>query len=194
MVTLELYSNKAENIVVDKTNYISIFKTIRGVFRESTSLINPSIQIAITSSDYLKVYANETQVKDNQGVDIITIADIPALFKCNYVYINEFGRYYYITDIICIRNNLYELQCKVDVLMSHKAKILALKQCLIERNQYNYNKFLNDDNYQTDSLVDIEYIEPWYDSGALDLKKDISIGGGVDNNILITVAGNEGIA
>ena len=44
----------------------------------------------------------------------------------NYCYIPSFNRYYFITDIISVRNNIWRINCDVDVLMSFKTEILNL--------------------------------------------------------------------
>lgn len=44
----------------------------------------------------------------------------------NYCYIPEFNRYYYITDIVSVRTNLWRVSCTVDVLMSYQTQILNL--------------------------------------------------------------------
>ena len=44
----------------------------------------------------------------------------------NYCYIEEFGRYYFITDIVSVRTNLWRIRCSVDVLMSFAQEILNL--------------------------------------------------------------------
>lgn len=71
--------------------------TLTGSLRNESNVINPTIRIEI---------------------------DNPAL--CNYAYIPEFGRYYYITDMRSIRTNLWELSMHVDVLMSFADAIRAL--------------------------------------------------------------------
>ena len=52
----------------------------------------------------------------------------------NYCYIPAFGRYYYITNIIAIRKNLFQLQLKCDVLMTYQTEIYSL-QALIDREE-----------------------------------------------------------
>ena len=43
----------------------------------------------------------------------------------SYNYCNFNGRYYWVTDITSVRNNLFEVQCSVDVLASWKNEIMA---------------------------------------------------------------------
>lgn len=42
----------------------------------------------------------------------------------NYAYIPQFGRYYYIVDVSSVRNGLWQIAFKCDVLMSFKDYIL----------------------------------------------------------------------
>ena len=48
---------------------------------------------------------------------ILVASETPPI--CNYASIPAFGRYYYVTDIRCVRSGIYELHMAVDVLMSH---------------------------------------------------------------------------
>lgn len=71
--------------------------TLTGSLRGESSVIKPSILIeAVNISDY------------------------------NYCYIAEFGRYYYINNIISVRTSLWRIECSVDVLMSFQTQILNL--------------------------------------------------------------------
>ena len=45
-----------------------------------------------------------------------------------YNYVSFEGRYYFITDIVSVRNDLWELQCEIDVLATYKTEILASTQ------------------------------------------------------------------
>ncbi len=53
--------------------------------------------------------------------EIIIEASNPSIY--NYMHIPLFHRYYYITDITSIRNNLWRISGKVDVLMSFDDEI-----------------------------------------------------------------------
>jgi len=70
---------------------------LSGALRGECSVINPSFNIeVINPSNY------------------------------NYCYIPDFGRYYYITNIVSVRTNIWRIDCNVDVLMSFKDAILNL--------------------------------------------------------------------
>lgn len=70
---------------------------LTGSLRNESSVINPSILIEIDNPSYY-----------------------------NYAYISEFNRYYFITDMISVRTNLWRINMSVDVLMSFASDILNL--------------------------------------------------------------------
>ena len=111
---MNLYHNNAERNRVDKTNFLESVSTLNGYLRDKTSITNPSI--------------------------IIEMSEFPTF---NYVYIPKFNRYYYVTNILSIATNLWQIDMHVDVLMSYRDEILDT-ECIIERNQYDYNAFLVD--------------------------------------------------
>ena len=91
------------------SKYIAEVMTLTGTLRDASSVTNPVIRI-----------------ETNNPV------------SANYAYISEFGRYYYINDIISLRTNLWELHLKVDVLMSFatgiKASIAIVEETSLEGN------------------------------------------------------------
>lgn len=70
---------------------------------------------------------NERNLTLKNGSSIITPTFLVTgeSFDFNYCYFN--GRYYWVTDIISVRNELWEVQCRVDVLASWKNEILNSK-------------------------------------------------------------------
>ena len=90
---ITLYNNLSERNVIDKT--LTNALAIEGTLRESVSVTAP----------------------------VMTIQGGIAIVGYNYCYIEDFYRYYFITDIKSIRNNLWALTLKVDVLMSFKNDI-----------------------------------------------------------------------
>lgn len=95
-----------------------------GVLRDSTNIMNPSIDIRI-----------------GEKADIF----VPDLTECNYVYIPNFNRYYFITDFTVIRNTMGNFTCHVDVLKTFASEIKANK-ALVRRasSKKYYTKMIDD--------------------------------------------------
>lgn len=55
---------------------------------------------------------------------------------CNYAYISELHRYYWITDTRIVRNGLYEIQLKSDPLKSFAADIMELPAYCMRTDRY----------------------------------------------------------
>ena len=49
----------------------------------------------------------------------------------NYMYIADFGKYYFITNIISVRTGLWLVTASIDVLESYKSEILSLNVILL---------------------------------------------------------------
>lgn len=111
-----LYLNLSASNVVDKEleeRYQS-----GGTLREGTSIIDPVILIE----------GGETLFATN---------------PINYIYVPIFNRYYYVTNIISVQNQLWEIHCHVDVLMSYKDNIRA-QTAVVARQEGTYNMYLDD--------------------------------------------------
>ena len=92
--TANFYKNSAESHRVDKTEYLTSVFSAGISLREETNIIYPTI--------------------------LLQYDKVPDF---NYCYIEYFGRYYYVTDITSIRNNIWQINLSVDVLMSFKDTI-----------------------------------------------------------------------
>lgn len=90
----------------------------QGVLKAETSIIDPAILI-----------------------DTVSQSDMIA--QVNYLWVETFGRYYYVTDIVSIRDQLWEVHCHVDVLMTYKSQIKQ-QNCIIRRQEQKYNMNLDD--------------------------------------------------
>lgn len=75
----------------------------------------------------------------------------------NYVYINNFGRYYFVDNIVCNRNYIYTVYCSCDVLMSFQNPILNLN-CYVIRQEVKKNKFIVDNELPVSSKIQSEKI------------------------------------
>ena len=113
--SIKLYHNKAEANRVDKTNYITLVKEVLGVLRESTSIIDFSV-----------------------------VLELDTFPNFNYVYIEIFNRYYFVSDIVSVNKNIWEVSLSCDVLMSYKDAINACT-AFVDRNENTYNLLIVDD-------------------------------------------------
>lgn len=81
---------------------------------------------------------------------IFVVSDYNVVNK-NYCYIPEFNRFYYITDITSVNNNLWQITCEVDVLMSFVNDILNL-DVIIDKQVDDYvNKYIEDNSYTVEN-------------------------------------------
>lgn len=66
----------------------------------------------------------------------------------NYMYVQELGRYYFITDIINLTGGRYEIRGKVDVLESFKSAVLRLSAVIDKSSEtIKRNMFLDDGSF-----------------------------------------------
>lgn len=102
------YRNNSDNRVVDKQ--LTIIKELNLTRKIEKSIFEPIIEI----------------VKDRE------------LNNCNYVYIEEFNRFYFVVDIMELNGNIYRITMKEDVLTSFKNSIFNLN-ALVERQEFKRN-------------------------------------------------------
>lgn len=125
----KFYRNRTDKNVVDKTEFLELVLTENIIFKQETSVINPTIILERTSFP-----------------------------NFNYVYIKELNRYYFINSITSIRNNLWEISLNIDVLMSYKDGIKSLK-AFIDRNEYDFNPSIIDTKMVIESGYNITSTE-----------------------------------
>lgn len=111
---INLFQNNSDTNVVSKS--LTTKGTCTGNLRESCSILDPVITVEGISS-----------------------SDLPYL---NYAEIPDFGRYYYITDIVA-NGKCFDLHMHIDVLETYKDQIKPL-QAIIARNETQYNLYLRD--------------------------------------------------
>lgn len=69
-------------------------------------------------------------IKYKEEVDIVSpviplrVVDEFDVFKCNYCFLTALNRWYFITDINILGDNLYQIQLECDVLETYKDDIL----------------------------------------------------------------------
>lgn len=98
---------------------LSAVDTLEGSIKGESSIINPTILIEYND---------------------------PTAF--NYCYIDTFDRYYFVKDIIVVRNNLLRVSLTVDVLESFSAAILS-QNVIVDKNTNELDLYLPDENLLT---------------------------------------------
>ena len=121
-----LYYNASEKITLDKE--LTQIGTIEGRLFQDTSITKPSIMFDLDT----------------------------AVFSANYLYIPQFNRYYFITDVVNVSANKWQIQARVDVLTSFKSAIRE-NTAIIERQENKYNLYLDDKYYRAYQNEDIQY-------------------------------------
>lgn len=130
-MTIKFYKNLSDKHEVDK-KITQVGNDLTGTLRNDSAIVDP----------------------------VILIEDFTSfnLASCNYAYISEFGRYYYITEIIVKSDKLYEIHMHVDVLMSFKTGIRSNK-AVISRQQNLMDLYLNDGVFKTKAYPKYDIIK-----------------------------------
>lgn len=93
--------------------------TVEGVLRDESSIVDPIILIE---------YSNPVEA--------------------NYAYIEQFHRYYYVTDWVAVRNGLWRCTMHTDVLKTFSEGILG-SPCIIAKTASNdFNLYIPDPNFK----------------------------------------------
>lgn len=79
---------------------------------------------------------------------VLVINSAQDIYTYNYMYISEFGRYYFIDDIRSVHDNLWEISAHVDVLETYKAAILS-NTAVLRRQEKKFNLYLDDPEFKT---------------------------------------------
>lgn len=122
---VSFYSNKSDNRYINKSITL-IHSNIGCELKDDTNLLTPTL----------------------------ILTNLSNLDNINYVYIPDFNRYYYVTDIEFAQQRIY-ISLKCDVLMSFKNDILKCR-CIIERQENNVNRYLIDNEQQAFAYTRIQ--------------------------------------
>lgn len=104
MFDIVLMTNSSPRNFMNKA--VSSVITVTGALRDECSLIRPIIEIEMAS--------------------------VPS--NVNYMYIAEFGRYYFVGEPVSVRTGLWRFICEVDPLMSFKGQLM-LCQGIVRRGE-----------------------------------------------------------
>lgn len=121
-MTIKLYNNESETNKIGKSLLNEFIMT--GTLRDECDLMHPVVRVTDITPDPMDIY-----------------------FK-NYMYIQEFNRYYFIEKIEVLRQGLWQITGRVDVLETFKEHILN-QTAVIKRQASIYNLYLTDEKFKT---------------------------------------------
>lgn len=148
--TIKLQNNHSSKNRIGKD--INDIRTLTGTLRDGCSIINPKI--------------------------LIRMEDVSDLKNCNYMTITEFGRKYFVTDIVSVTHNTIEVSGHVDVLETYKDEIDKNTAIIARQSSTSFgNTYLDDSllaTYQDSYVVSYDFPQKF--------SKD-------ENNLILCVAG-----
>lgn len=116
---------------------------------------SPNNHIDKSLSSYIEITGNLR--KECSVNNPIILIEEENLSKYNYMFIEEFGRYYYINKITSIRTNLWEIEAHVDVLMTYKSQLLEHMAIIDKQSELEQSElFLDDGEWVTKNKKYIE--------------------------------------
>ena len=137
--SIKLYTNAASPETLDKSGSLTLVEDMTCEFKAEIDVLRPVVTVKLTASTTLS----------------------KIMTKVNYVYITAFERYYYVTGIRGLYNDVAELSLEVDPLYSWKTEIKAQK-VIIARTQDDekYSLYLDDavlKLYNNPNITTIEF-------------------------------------
>lgn len=88
---------------------------------------------------------------------VLILKNETASRNANYIYIEDWNKYYYITDRTYNNNGILTLSCREDVLMTLKGQFLGIPQIITRSSDPDvYNSLLEDNLFQAQSNMQIQ--------------------------------------
>ena len=111
---------------------------------------NSSEDYALTKSLSAQITLDSCVFKDDSSVENpnIVISTGTDITECNYMYIADLHRYYFIREIGVVRAGVYYVRGHVDVLSTYASEIKACS-AIIARQENSYNMYLDDPEFKT---------------------------------------------
>ena len=145
-----------------------------------------TITTYINKSENNRLIKDLTQLKQYAGCSAITpmsiinpsivIVDDTFNVNCNYIYIADLNRYYFVNNITALNNGRWQLDCHIDVLMSYADEIKQ-QQATFRRQEYLYNMYITDPEFHIESKTNT--VTRYLDGAGFELST---------NSIILTVA------
>ena len=115
--TIDLMNNREELNKISKNP--TLVRSLTGNLRDEADIVDPEILIEFDGT----------------------------LVDCNYMYISQLRRYYFITKIDAVRTKLWRITAHCDVLKTYSEAILGT-ECVVARNESRFNLYLNDSMFK----------------------------------------------
>lgn len=115
--TIDLMNNTEELNKISKNP--TLVRSLTGTLRDEADIVDPEILIEFDGT----------------------------LVDCNYMYISQLRRYYFITKIDAVRTKLWRITAHCDVLKTYSEAILGT-ECVVARSESRYNLYLNDSMFK----------------------------------------------
>lgn len=130
---ISLFRCTCEKNRLDKSDYITDRFAMDGALRNESPVVDPVIIIQKTN---------------------------PAKYNYNYMYIEEFNRWYFINEIVSIRTNIWEIHAHVDVLYTYLADLQGM-ECIVDKAESyeDSNLYYDDGSFVLDCRNDLEVKE-----------------------------------
>lgn len=125
---ITLYNNLSDKLVINKS-LVKIADILNAKLKENVTVINPVLMLSLSAD----------------------------LISANYVYIPDFNRYYFITNVEYINAEVVNVSLSVDVLKTYSAEIMNSDVTAI-RSTNHYDRYLYDD-HQASLLTTIKQIK-----------------------------------
>ena len=109
---------------------------------------------SFSGTDYSGTLRNECSV---QNPSVLIRASATAIAGCNYMQISAFGRYYFITDITAVAENLTMVSGRCDVLKTY-AEGIRSNNCILKRSSNVNDPWINDGSYVMKSQMNTTYL------------------------------------
>ena len=140
MMNLTLYKYLGERNKVDKSNDLVFVMSATGSFKADVNVLSPTLILSLPAESF--EYLTDENL--NEIDDVVLTSEEGKVLDFNYMYIEEFRRYYYVTSIVVSSNELVMVTGEVDPLYSFKDQIIE-NYGMVDRNEFEYDELLTDD-------------------------------------------------
>ena len=152
---VQFYANDSANNVLDKS--VRFLFSANAEWKRGTSILTPSVNLIYT---------------DNMDI-----------YSANMVYIDQFKRWYTITDTVAGLGKQVEFQLKVEVLMTYRDEIRGIST-LIDRQEFIYSPYIADSQLLTrcDRFIDSYNVGTLQRGTGANIVLTVTNGGGTESS------------